>query len=132
MAADPLANSGHFFGMTTLGATDPFFDNAASTSQYPFHEIPEDAFFEAFEQNLLGDCEISRTLQVDGGSYILRGESAANRALASQEMQRMPALIPSCANATLHKAPNLKWAHYYSAMQQITPTVCQRSKKPQH
>ena len=74
MAADPLANSGQFFGMTTLGATDPFFDNAASTSQYRFHDISEDTFLDAFEQNVLGDCEISQTLQVDGSSYILRGE----------------------------------------------------------
>eukprot|EP00879_Flechtneria_rotunda_P016596 GHRR01017366.1.p1 GENE.GHRR01017366.1~~GHRR01017366.1.p1 ORF type:complete len:179 (+),score=46.95 GHRR01017366.1:302-838(+) len=75
MAADPLANSGHFFGMTTLGATDPFFDNAASTAHYPFHELPEDIYMQAFEQFKLGaHSEIATTLQVDGEQCIFRGK----------------------------------------------------------
>lgn len=75
MAADPLANSGHFFGMTTLGATDPFFDAASTTHQYPFHEIPEEAYMEVFERHKLGaSSSIAATLEVDGDSSVLRGK----------------------------------------------------------
>eukprot|EP00775_Hariotina_reticulata_P004473 gene4473-4727_t len=74
-ADDPLANSGHFFGMTTLGATDPFHDNAATTLRYPFHEIPSETYMHVFEQHKLGcDSEIAQTLQVNGGNSILRGK----------------------------------------------------------
>jgi hypothetical protein len=45
-AADPLANAGAFFGSTTLGATDPFFDAAATTATYPFHALDARAYAE--------------------------------------------------------------------------------------
>lgn len=78
MASDPLANSGHFFGMTTLGATDPFFDAAATTIHYPFHDIDESAYEQAFEAQLLSNTSrgkaVAETLQVDADSSVLRSK----------------------------------------------------------
>jgi hypothetical protein len=52
----------------TLGATDPYFDAAATTLHYPFHEIEETVHEQAFEQqNLSGTARgraIAQTLQV--------------------------------------------------------------------
>lgn len=60
---------------STLGATDPFFDAAATTLHYPFHEIPEERYTEVFEQHKLGaDSHIATTLQVDGDSSVFRGK----------------------------------------------------------
>lgn len=73
LGADPLANSGHFFGMTTLGATDPFFDNAATTVCYPFHLIPEERYLEVFRTHLLTGHEYEAILRIDGSKHILRG-----------------------------------------------------------
>jgi hypothetical protein len=52
----------------TLGATDPFFDAAATTLHYPFHEIHETVYEQAFQQQKLSVTArgraIAQTLQV--------------------------------------------------------------------
>eukprot|EP00877_Chromochloris_zofingiensis_P003921 jgi/Chrzof1/1352/Cz10g04050.t1 len=73
MADDPLANSGHFFGVTTLGATDPFFDNAAATLHYPFHEMPLEDYMRVFDQFKMGNSEEAAILRIDGKQHVLRG-----------------------------------------------------------
>jgi hypothetical protein len=45
----------------TLGATDAFFDAAATTAAYPFHEIEPKAYQQAFEGQLL--CATARGTQ---------------------------------------------------------------------
>ncbi|KAF8059436.1 hypothetical protein HT031_005241 [Scenedesmus sp. PABB004] len=102
MADDPLAASGSFFGFTcgaararapcrpgpraarhaaprallaarALGATDPFFDAAATTTALPFHAIPEGAFRAAFDAHVLGaGSPVAAALQVDGSSHAAR------------------------------------------------------------
>ncbi|GBF99839.1 hypothetical protein Rsub_12539 [Raphidocelis subcapitata] len=52
--SDPLKNAGAFFGQTTLGATDPFFDAATTTQAYPFHQLPLDAYTAVFDRHALG------------------------------------------------------------------------------
>jgi hypothetical protein len=59
--------------MTTLGATDPFFDNAATTVSYPFHLIPEERYLEVFRTHLLTGHEYEAILRIDGSKHILRG-----------------------------------------------------------
>jgi hypothetical protein len=55
----------------TLGATDPFFDTAASTLHYPFHDIDEAAYEQAFQLHKLSGTSrgkaIAETLQVIAG-----------------------------------------------------------------
>lgn len=71
--SDPLANAGAFFGQTTLGARDPFFDAATTTQHYLFHEIDQSAYDEVFERHLLGPHnEVAATLGIDGSQYALR------------------------------------------------------------
>lgn len=58
----------------TLGATDPFFDTAASTLHYPFHDIDEAAYEQAFQLHKLSGTSrgkaIAETLQVNPGSCL--------------------------------------------------------------
>jgi hypothetical protein len=66
---------------STLGATDPFFDAAATTLRHPFHEIDEGAFLAAFDARLLATTSRGRAeaaiLQVDASSCIMRGSLGA-------------------------------------------------------
>jgi len=64
----------------TLGATDPFFDAAATTIHYPFHDIDESAYEQAFEAQLLSNTSrgkaVAETLQASSkhnGSLPLNG-----------------------------------------------------------
>ncbi|GAX72897.1 hypothetical protein CEUSTIGMA_g352.t1 [Chlamydomonas eustigma] len=61
------------FGLTTLGPVDPVQDFSAPHQIYPFHEIPEEAYEEAFNKYLLGsNSQIATILEVDGDSSVLR------------------------------------------------------------
>lgn len=52
----------------TLGATDPFIDAAAATLHYPFHDIEESVYEQAFDQYKLAGTargkSVAETLQV--------------------------------------------------------------------
>lgn len=55
-----------FFGLTLLdgGVENPFHDGSASNKQYPFHEIDDQMYEEAFRKQTIGDGDIARQLQV--------------------------------------------------------------------
>mmetsp|Transcript_28653 Transcript_28653/g.77275 ORF Transcript_28653/g.77275 Transcript_28653/m.77275 type:complete len:196 (+) Transcript_28653:149-736(+) len=61
-----------FFGLTTLGPSNPIRENAKDVQTYPFHELSMEVYMSVFNKYLLGDSQIARTLDVDGENYILR------------------------------------------------------------
>lgn len=62
-----------FFGMTTLGPSDPVREQTAPSQTYTFHELDEDTYIAVFDKYLLGnDSKIARTLELDGNSHVLR------------------------------------------------------------
>ncbi|GMH45090.1 hypothetical protein BSKO_13047 [Bryopsis sp. KO-2023] len=65
-----------FFGLTFLngGIVNPFHDGSANTKSYPFHEIEDDVYLDAFVEHALGEGNVARQLQVDGNKTILRSK----------------------------------------------------------
>lgn len=46
-------------GLTTLGASDPMHEGTKLSQAYGFHEIPYEAYVEVFNQNVIGDSDVS-------------------------------------------------------------------------
>jgi hypothetical protein len=61
-----------FFGMTSLGPSDPIQDQLAASQAYEFHNIKQEAWQRCWEKYLLRDSHVATTLEVDGFSHILR------------------------------------------------------------
>ncbi|KAI8465717.1 MAG: flagellar associated protein [Monoraphidium minutum] len=121
---DPLANAGAFFGQTTLGATDPFFDAATTTQAYPFHEIDPDVYSQVFEHHVLGaGSGVAATLRVDGGCSALRCDLGAmlNEVLGRQarkaELQFWFTFLDFDSNCILSRA---EWELAVSRMRECS------------
>lgn len=63
-----------FFGLTTLGASEPVKEGTKVSQEYQFHNIPEEAYQELFQRHVLGDSDVAQVLQVDGAQHILRAK----------------------------------------------------------
>jgi hypothetical protein len=61
-----------FFGMTSLGPSDPIQDQLAASQAYQFHGIKEESWQRCWDKYLLRDSHVATTLEVDGFSHILR------------------------------------------------------------
>ncbi len=61
------------FGLTTLGPSDTIKESAAAHQTYLFHELPAEAYDDAFSKYLLGDnSQLATILEVDGAENVLR------------------------------------------------------------
>lgn len=58
--------------MTTLGRSDPIGEFTAGRQGYVFHEFSQEDYMEAFNKYLLGESAIAETLEVEGGTHVLR------------------------------------------------------------
>lgn len=63
-----------FFGLTTLGSTDPIRDATKTDKEYLFHTIPQERYEEVFNKHLIGDSDIAIALEVDGSIHIPRAK----------------------------------------------------------
>jgi hypothetical protein len=62
-----------FFGLTTLGASDPIYDGTGASQDWPFHLHSDEAYVELFNKYLIGsDSSIALTLEIDGDTSVLR------------------------------------------------------------
>ncbi|GFR50921.1 hypothetical protein Agub_g13240 [Astrephomene gubernaculifera] len=63
-----------FFGLTSLGPQDPIREAKKTNHEYVFHNFPLDHYVEVFNKYLIGDSDISVTLEVNGDSHIVRAK----------------------------------------------------------
>lgn len=61
-----------FFGITTMGPSDPVRELTAPSQAYHFHEYSDEDYQRAFDKYLLGDSMIATTLELDGSCHVLR------------------------------------------------------------
>mmetsp|Transcript_36861 Transcript_36861/g.81988 ORF Transcript_36861/g.81988 Transcript_36861/m.81988 type:complete len:198 (-) Transcript_36861:800-1393(-) len=62
-----------FFGLTTLGPSEPIYEQTAPSQLYVYHQIPEEHYVETFDKYLIGSTsQIAITLEVDGDASVLR------------------------------------------------------------